>query len=46
MFKYIKDFIDRLAESNSKTFGNDKLDCCNLNKINNVNKKPVNMSKK
>jgi hypothetical protein len=32
MFKFIKNWLDRLAEENEKSFGNGKLDCCNLNK--------------
>jgi len=32
MFKWWKNFIDRLAKSNQKNFGSEKLDCCNMNK--------------
>lgn len=37
MFKFIKDWLDRLAEENEKSFGTDRLDCCDLNKQNNTN---------
>lgn len=46
MFKFIKNWLDRLAKENEKEFGNERLDCCNLSKpnktktvSNNVNKK-------
>ncbi|GAA0730163.1 hypothetical protein GCM10008905_31120 [Clostridium malenominatum] len=35
MKKFLKDFIKKIADQNSKTFGNGKLDCCDLNKSNN-----------
>lgn len=36
MFKFIKDWLDRLAKENEKSFGNDRLDCCDLNKQKNT----------
>ncbi|WP_341877934.1 LDCC motif putative metal-binding protein [Defluviitalea saccharophila] len=39
MIKLLKKFIKNLAEENSKTFGNNRLDCCDLNKSNNSNNK-------
>ncbi len=47
MFKFIKNWLERLAKQNEKNFGNGRLDCCDLNKskitntqnINNTNKK-------
>lgn len=39
MKNIFKNFIKKLANENSKTFsGNEKLDCCNLNKENNGSK--------
>jgi hypothetical protein len=35
MIKAIKRFIERLAKSNEETFGDKKLDCCDLNRNNN-----------
>lgn len=32
MFKFIKNWLDRLAEENKKTFGAARMDCCDLNK--------------
>lgn len=42
MFKILKNFLKKLEEENSKSFGNGKLDCCDLNKSNNTNKKTNN----
>ncbi|MEW9093488.1 MAG: LDCC motif putative metal-binding protein [Clostridiaceae bacterium] len=39
MKKFLKDFIKKIADQNSKTFGDGKLDCCDLNKTNNTNNK-------
>ncbi|MBU5483121.1 hypothetical protein KQI86_02205 [Clostridium sp. MSJ-11] len=39
MKKFLKDFIKKIADENSKTFGDSKLDCCDLNKTNNTNNK-------
>lgn len=47
MFKFIKNWLDRLAKENEKSFGSGRLDCCDLNKTkstttqtsNNANKK-------
>lgn len=35
MLKFIKNFLKRLEDANSKSFGDGKLDCCNVNKMNN-----------
>ncbi|WP_398446363.1 LDCC motif putative metal-binding protein [Sedimentibacter sp.] len=46
VFKFIKNWLDRLAKENEKSFGSGRLDCCDLNKpkntqdVNNANKKP------
>lgn len=32
MIKWLKEFIEKLAKSNEKNFGKEKLDCCKLNK--------------
>lgn len=39
MKKLFKNFIKKIAEENDKSFGNGKLDCCDLNKSNNTSKK-------
>lgn len=48
MFKFIKNWLDRLAKENEKTFGTGRMDCCDINKpkntkiqaaTNNTNKK-------
>lgn len=36
MFKFIKNWIDKLAKENKKTFGTDRMDCCDLNKPKNT----------
>ncbi|MEA4827207.1 LDCC motif putative metal-binding protein [Clostridium sp. JNZ J1-5] len=41
MKKWLSNYIKKLAEENSKAFGNEKLDCCGLNRSNN-NKKANN----
>lgn len=46
MFKFIKNWLDRLAEENEKSFGNGKLDCCNLNQPKKPNSKTNNIDKK
>lgn len=33
--EYFKKSIKKMAEENEKSFGNGKLDCCDLNKSNN-----------
>ncbi|RUT56624.1 hypothetical protein C1148_16175 [Clostridium botulinum] len=43
MFKFLK-ISKKLEQQNSKSFGNNKLDCCDLNKSNN-NRKTDNKSK-
>lgn len=35
MKNFIKNLINRVAAENEKSFGNGKLDCCDLNKLNN-----------
>lgn len=45
VIKFIKDFIKRLGEENSKTFGDKRLDCCDLNRTNNTDKKTNNNNK-
>nr|WP_080285877.1 LDCC motif putative metal-binding protein [Clostridium botulinum] len=40
----LKNFLKKLEQQNSKSFGNNKLDCCDLNKSNN-NRKTDNKSK-
>ncbi|WP_312650970.1 LDCC motif putative metal-binding protein [Proteiniclasticum sp.] len=32
MIRWWKNLLKRLAESNRKNFGSERLDCCNLNK--------------
>ena len=32
MLKWIKKFLDKLAKANQETFGNERMDCCNLNR--------------
>jgi hypothetical protein len=43
LFKRIKAawnrYLENLAEENKKSFGSGKLDCCQLNKNTNINKK-------
>lgn len=36
MFKFIKNWLDRLGEENKKTFGTGRMDCCDLNKPKNT----------
>ena len=36
MFKFFKKFFEKLAESNEETYKGGKLDCCDLNRSNNV----------
>ncbi len=31
-------YLERMAESNKKQYGNNKLDCCDLNKKKNINR--------
>jgi hypothetical protein len=45
MFKFIKDFLKKLEEANDKSFGSGKLDCCGMNKPNNLPKKVENKKK-
>lgn len=42
---YFKKSIKKMAEENSKTFGNGKMDCCDLNKASNAVKKQNNSGK-
>jgi len=32
MFKKIKKWLERMAERNEKRYGNQKLDCCDMNR--------------
>ncbi len=32
MFNWIKKFLDKLARANEEQFGNERMDCCNLNR--------------
>lgn len=41
MFKFIKNWLDRLAKENEKSFGGGRLDCCDLNKPKNSNTQAV-----
>lgn len=41
MLKFIKNWLDRLAKENEKSFGIGRLDCCDLNKPKNTNKQYV-----
>jgi hypothetical protein len=34
--KSINKYLERMAEANKKNFGNARLDCCSLNKGNNL----------
>lgn len=45
MLKFLKNLIEKLAEENTKTFGTGRLDCCDLNKSNNISKKVDNKNK-
>ena len=36
MLKFLKDFLKKIEEQNNKSFGKNKLDCCDLNKKNNT----------
>ena len=40
MIRWWKNLLIRLAESNKKNFGSERLDCCNLNKSQSQNKEP------
>lgn len=42
---YFKKSIKKMADENSKTFGNGKMDCCDLNRANNAVKKSNNGGK-
>lgn len=37
MLKFITNWLDKLAKENEKSFGNGRLDCCDLNKAKNIN---------
>lgn len=45
MKNFLKNFIKKIADQNSKTFGDGKLDCCGLNKPNNTSNKADNKNK-
>ena len=36
MFKFIKNWLNRLADENKKTFGTGRMDCCEINKPKNT----------
>lgn len=40
MLKFIKNWLERLAKENEKSFGSGRLDCCDLNKPKNTNSQP------
>ena len=42
MFNFIKNWLDRLAKENEKSFGDGRLDCCDLNKPKNTNNQAAN----
>jgi hypothetical protein len=46
MIKFLKNLIKKIEEENNKSFGNGKLDCCGLNKPNNINNKSTSNKKK
>lgn len=46
MFKFIQDWLDRLAVENKKTFGTGRMDCCDLNKPKNTNTQATNNTNK
>jgi hypothetical protein len=47
VFKFIREFLKRLEAENSKTFGNTRLDCCNINKsAENPNKNSTSINKR
>lgn len=39
MFKWIKRMLDQIAKANEETFKGQKLDCCELNRRNNAERK-------
>lgn len=39
MKKWIERFIQKVAEANKKSFGTQRMNCCDLNKKNEVSKK-------
>lgn len=32
MFNWVKKILDKLAKANAEQFGNERMDCCNLNR--------------
>lgn len=50
MKKAIKRWLEKLAKANKETFGNERLDCCNLNRNDNkakmINNRLVNSQNK
>jgi len=42
MFKCIENWLKRLGEQNKKSFGTNKLDCCDLNRTHTNSKKEKN----
>lgn len=45
MIKFLKNLIKKIEEENNKSFGSGKLDCCDMNKLSNTNKKTINKNK-
>ncbi|WP_187287439.1 LDCC motif putative metal-binding protein [Gottschalkia acidurici] len=43
--QFLKNFLKKIEEQNNQSFGTGRLDCCDLNKSPNVNKKTVNKNK-
>lgn len=39
MKNWLKNLLKKIEEANKKNFGNEKLDCCNINQNSNRNKK-------
>ncbi len=46
MFKFIKNWLNRLAKENEKSFGTGRMDCCDLNKQNNTKQTATNNTNK
>ena len=45
LLKFIEEWLEKLGEQNKKSFGTSRLDCCDLNKTNNVSNKVNNKDK-
>lgn len=46
MLKFIKNWLERLAKENEKSFGSGRLDCCDLNRPKNINVQTSNNTNK